>query len=76
MYFYCSFIVLKLCYVTIIRQHKLVLYVCNADIPAQKSLKLIVEDDSLNWCTAISQVKLVLYNSIYSSDSLIMQVNV
>ena len=43
---------------------------------AQKSLKLILKDDSLNWCTAISQVRLVLYNSIYSNDSLIIQVNV
>ena len=44
---------------------------------AQKSLKLILKDDSLNWCTAISQViRLVLYNNIYSNDSLIIQVNV
>ena len=25
-------------------------YACNTDIPAQQSLKLILKDDSLNWC--------------------------
>ena len=65
MNFYYSFIALKFCCVTIIQQHTLVFFsACDVDFPAQKSLKLILEDDSLNWCTAISQVRLVLYNSI------------
>ena len=72
--FYYLYIALKFCCVIIVQQNKLVFYRCNADIPAQKFLKLILEDNSLNWCTTVSQVRLVLFYS--NSDSLIMQVNV